>query len=239
MIRAIVENEKQMVITSGLVAFVIDNNNTSIHLSNECEKHILQKNKSTLASTKSNCVKSLIKDAGLNTIYGLSRKERAAIRGFVYTENIEIGLPEEKDPMKSIVNFFIGRKSEQGEVLNIINKCKVYAKSLLCAFDKKMLHDADFLYEMVKENVYLKTYDYHKDEIEHLVIDFDGVLKNLGVVWEMEELGEEGNEYLHGDEQRWRNEQINILTATYKKTTISIEFHFNSEEYSKVELILK
>ena len=130
MIKAIVENSHQMIITSGLITFVIDYHNTVMFLGTETSRDKLYAKRGELAWRNAND-RGFKKSDLRNKAYSLSQKEKAAIVGFCRTENVEISLPQESDDWQAVANFFAGRKKEQGEVLHIINQCKQYAKNLM------------------------------------------------------------------------------------------------------------
>lgn len=236
MIRAIVENEKQMVITSGLVAFVIDNCNTAMFVSSETDRAKLYARRGEIAWRNASNRKYEESDMRQKA-YNLSRKEKAAIIGFYRTENIEIDLPNESG-WQGITNFFGGRKDKQGEVLNIVNQCKTYAKSVI--------HSLSDGYDTLCAEI-LDCFSLEEGKISHyggtikeevFTIDSEGILKNMGVSWE--ELDEsEGDEYYSGsnpDHLQTKYHVIKEIAFTKGKHKVIVEVTYNDIEITNIEI---
>ncbi len=162
------------------------------------------------------------------------KAKKAALNGFLRTEKIDIELPALPETLAN--TFIVNRNNEFGEVLNIINQCKFYIRSLLAYCTKERIAAIQSLFEVVKAQITLIDYDYIENKNEYIVIDLDNVLRDKGIAWLIIELGAEGNSYDKVGYD-WVYTKIDTIRFTHLDNVFSITVEYDTQEIGEIKLI--
>jgi len=158
----------------------------------------------------------------------------AALRGFVRTENIDVELPPLPETLAN--TLAINRNNDFGEVLNIINQCKWYIKSLLAYCTTERIKTVFSLFELVEAQISFIEYNIVESKNEYIVIDSNNVLKEKGFTWLITQLRNESNSLYNPTGLDYDTTHIDTIRFTYLDNVFSIKVKYTLSEI--VEMIL-